>query len=89
MPPSPVSTQLTVHISGLDPFRTPGVFYTYFYNNAHRIRLEKLKYLEPSRSPNGKTTSGLHGRFEIETDKNLTAIYLTGTPQQTQVSVRV
>jgi hypothetical protein len=58
MPPSPVSTQLTVHISGLDPFRTPGVFCTYFYNHAHRIRLEKLVYLEPSRSPNGKPLLG-------------------------------
>jgi hypothetical protein len=41
------------HVSGLDSFRTPGVFYTYFYNHAHRLRLEKLLYLEPSRSPNG------------------------------------
>ena len=32
---------------------TPGVFYTYFYNHAHRLRLEKLLYLELSRSPNG------------------------------------
>jgi hypothetical protein len=32
---------------------TPGVFYTYFYNRAHRLRLEKLLYLELSRSPNG------------------------------------
>ena len=32
---------------------TPGVFYTYFYNHAHRLRLEKLLYLEPSRSSNG------------------------------------
>jgi hypothetical protein len=35
--------------------RTPGVFYTCFcfYNHAHRIRLEKLLYLEPSRSSDG------------------------------------
>ena len=31
----------------------------------------------------------LHGRFGSETDKNLTAIYLTDIPQRTQVSVRV
>ena len=30
-----------------------GVFYTYFYNPAHRLRLEKLLYLELSRSSNG------------------------------------
>jgi hypothetical protein len=29
---------------------TPGVFYTYFYNQARRLRLEKLLYLELSRS---------------------------------------
>jgi hypothetical protein len=33
--------------------RSPGVFYAYFYNHAHRLRLEKLLYLELSRSPNG------------------------------------
>ena len=31
----------------------PGVFYTYFYNHAHRLRLEKLLYLEHSKSSNG------------------------------------
>jgi hypothetical protein len=31
----------------------PGVFYTCFYNQAHRLRLEKLLYIELSRSPNG------------------------------------
>ena len=31
----------------------------------------------------------LHGRFGSETDKNLTAIYLTDIPQRTQVSVRM
>jgi hypothetical protein len=29
------------HISGLDSFPTPQVFYTCFYNHAHRLRLEK------------------------------------------------
>jgi hypothetical protein len=42
-----------LHVSDLDPFRTPGVFCTYFYNHAHRLRLEKLLYREPSRSTNG------------------------------------
>jgi hypothetical protein len=32
---------------------TTGVFYTYFYNHARRLRLEKPLYLELSRSPNG------------------------------------
>ena len=31
----------------------PWVFYAYSYNHAHRIRLEKLLYLEIYRSPNG------------------------------------
>jgi hypothetical protein len=34
------------------PFIQGGVFYTYFYNHARRLRLEKLLYLELSRSPN-------------------------------------
>jgi hypothetical protein len=32
---------------------TPGAFCTCFYNHAQRLRLEKLLYLELSRSPNG------------------------------------
>jgi hypothetical protein len=36
--------------SHLDP---PPLFYTYFYSHARRLRLEKLSYLELSRSPNG------------------------------------
>ena len=31
----------------------PGVFYTCFYNHAHRLRLEKLLCVELSRSPSG------------------------------------
>jgi hypothetical protein len=31
----------------------PEVFYTCFYNHAHRLRLEKLLYIELSRSSNG------------------------------------
>jgi hypothetical protein len=40
-------------VSDLDSFSTPQLFYTYFYNHAHRLRLEQLLYLEPSRIPNG------------------------------------
>jgi hypothetical protein len=44
-----------VHISELDSSWTPGEFYTYFYNynHAHRLRLEKLLYIELPRSSNG------------------------------------
>jgi hypothetical protein len=42
----------------LDSSPTPGVFYAYFNNHAHRPRLEKILYLELSRSPNGFFTSG-------------------------------
>jgi hypothetical protein len=34
-----------VHVSGLYSSSTPGVFYTYFYNHARRLRLEKLLYI--------------------------------------------
>ena len=30
------------YISGLDQVSTPQLFYTYFCNHAHRLRLEKL-----------------------------------------------
>jgi hypothetical protein len=63
------------------------LFYTYFYNHAHRLRLEKLLYLEPSKSPigffkplldpDGELKRPLHGRFGSEMDKNVTAICLT------------
>ena len=48
---------------------TPGVFYTYFYNHAHRLRLEKLLYLELSRSSNGflKPLLDPGGGFTYET----------------------
>jgi hypothetical protein len=41
--------------SGLDQVPTPGKFHAYFYKHAYRIRLEKLLYIELSRtrSPNG------------------------------------
>ena len=41
----------------ISPFHsrgTPGVFYTYFYNHAYCLRLEKLLYLELSRSSSGR-----------------------------------
>jgi hypothetical protein len=42
-----------MYVSRLHSSSTPGVFCTYFYNHAHRLRLEKLLYLELPRSPNG------------------------------------
>ena len=42
-----------LHISDIEQVSTPQLFYTHFYNHAHSLRLEKLLYLEPSRSPNG------------------------------------
>jgi hypothetical protein len=44
---------ISLYISDLDRVSTPQLFYTYFYNHAHRLRLEKLLYLEPSGSSNG------------------------------------
>jgi hypothetical protein len=41
------------YVSPLVSISTPGVFYAHFYNHAHRLRLEKLLYLELSRSSNG------------------------------------
>ena len=32
----------SVYISDIYSSYTPGVFYTHFYNHAHRLRLEKL-----------------------------------------------
>jgi hypothetical protein len=40
------------YVSDLDLVSTPRLFYTHFYNQAHRLRLEKLLYLELSRSSN-------------------------------------
>jgi hypothetical protein len=42
-----------IHLSPPVSSWTPGVFYKCFYNHAHRLRLEKILYLELSRSPNG------------------------------------
>ena len=48
---------------------TPGVFCTYFYYHAYRLRLEKLLYLELSRSSNGyfKALLDQGGGFTSET----------------------
>jgi hypothetical protein len=42
-----------IYISFVYSSSTPGVFYKYFYNHALRLRLEKLLYIELSRSSNG------------------------------------
>jgi hypothetical protein len=57
------------HISDIDKVCTPQLFYTYFYNHAHRLRLEKLSYLELSRSSNGflKPLLDPDGGFTSET----------------------
>ena len=48
-----VCTGWGYNISPLVLSWTPGLFYTYSYNHARRLRLEKLLYLELPRSPNG------------------------------------
>jgi hypothetical protein len=66
------------HISPPNSSWTPGVFDTYFYNRACRLRLEKLLYLELPRSPNGflncfwvqvaiSLLKPLHGGFRSKT----------------------
>jgi hypothetical protein len=42
-----------IYISGVLSNWTPGVFYTYFYNHARRLRLETLVYIEVFRTCNG------------------------------------
>jgi hypothetical protein len=46
-------TRTHTHVSGPDEVSTPQLFYTHFYNHAHRLRLEKLSHVELSRSSNG------------------------------------
>ena len=62
-------TLYSTYTSPLNLSWTPGVFYTYFYNHARRLRLEKLLYLELSRSLNGffKALLDLGGGFASET----------------------
>jgi hypothetical protein len=59
----------SISTSGLDPFPTPQLFYTHFYNHARRLRLEKLLCLEASGSPNGffKPLLDPDGGFTSET----------------------
>jgi hypothetical protein len=81
------------HFSDLDGVCTPQLFYTYFYNHAHRLRLEKRLCIELSRISNGFLKPLLDpdatAVSEVKRPKKLTAIYLTDIPQRTQVSVRV
>jgi hypothetical protein len=58
-----------LHVSGLDLVWASQLFYTYFYNHAHRLRHEKLLHLEPSRSSNGffKPLLGPDDGFTSET----------------------
>ena len=58
-----------LHISPPGSSGPPGVFYTYFYDHARRLRLEKLLYLELPRSPNGffKVLLDPGGAFTSET----------------------
>jgi hypothetical protein len=58
-----------MHDGCLDSFPIPPVFYKYFYNHAHRLRLEKLSYIEFFRSPNGffKPLLGPGGHLVSET----------------------
>jgi hypothetical protein len=42
-----------MYVSPPNSKSTPGVFYIYFYNHAHRLRLEIFLYLKLPRSPNG------------------------------------
>jgi hypothetical protein len=57
------------YISDIEQVWAPQLFYTYFYNHAHRLRLEKLLYIELSRSSNGffKPLLDPDDRFNSET----------------------
>jgi hypothetical protein len=60
---------LWYYISRRDSSGPPGVFCKYFYNYAHRLRLEKLLYIELSRSSAGyfKPLLDPGGGFRSET----------------------
>jgi hypothetical protein len=48
-----IGATIPSNFSGVNSSSTPGVYYTYFYNHARRLRLEKkLLYIELSRSSN-------------------------------------
>jgi hypothetical protein len=57
------------HVSPFHSRGTPGLFYTCFYNHAHRLRLEKQLYIELSRSSDGffKPLLDAGGGFTSET----------------------
>jgi hypothetical protein len=60
----------TVTVISVDLIQVrPWGIYTYFYNHAHRLRLEKLLYKELSRSSNGhfKPLLDPGGGFRSET----------------------
>jgi hypothetical protein len=65
----------TQHVSPPVSRGTPGVFYTYFYNHARRLRLGKPLYLELSRSCSGffKPLLDPGGGFNSETAERRTA----------------
>jgi hypothetical protein len=65
-----VPSQLNISVAcGVSSSSTSGVFYTRFYNHAHCLRLEKLLYIELSRSPSGyfKPLLDPGGGFRSET----------------------
>ena len=68
---------IATYISPFHSRGTPGVFYTYFYNHARRFRLEKLLYLELSRSSNGyfKPLLDPGGRYETVSEVKRLQIY--------------
>jgi hypothetical protein len=55
------SRYIHIHMYVTNSSLAPGVFYTRFYNHAHRLRLEKPLYIELSRSP----ASGSRWRFHF------------------------
>jgi hypothetical protein len=59
----------TTYTSVVNSSWTPGVFYTYFYNHARRLHLEKLLYTELSRISSGyfKPLLDPGGGFNSET----------------------
>jgi hypothetical protein len=93
---------VVVHVSDLGLISTPQLFYDHrlhvsetMLNHARRLRLEKLFYIElsRSRSPNGffKPLVDPGGRFRSEAVTNLQRLYVTAITinQRTKLSVRV
>jgi hypothetical protein len=97
----PALAHIYVYVSDLGPFSTPQLFYTYFYNQAHRLRLEKLLYLELSRSSNGFfkplldqddgfTSETAERRFPFGCNSNVTAVAVAvGQSQRLYSGIRV